>query len=205
MISNQFTEDNWKVSLPEKLDSSSAYSPYLFGYHAARNLLGATALFSSVRISDLLDPAVSGTKSPVERHHLFPKAYLRKLDYAGTYRLNQISNYAFVEWPDNIDISDAAPADYFPELFKGLTDQEKANASYWHALPDQWTTLEYWVFVAKCRKLIADVIRDGYHVLTGDVQPNTGSLAKPSVAELLTDMETLKIEFKETARIPRSS
>lgn len=205
LILNQFTEDYWKVSLPEKLDSSSAYSPYLFGYHAALNLLGATALFSRVRISDLLDPAVSGTKSPIERHHLFPKAYLRKLEYAGTYRLNQIANYALVEWADNVEISDAPPAEYFPELFEGLTDQEKANGSYWHALPDQWTKLEYWDFVVKRRKLIADVIRDGYHVLTGDVQPNTGSIAEPSVAELLADMETLKIEFKETARVPRSS
>ncbi|WP_108389261.1 GmrSD restriction endonuclease domain-containing protein [Yoonia sediminilitoris] len=205
VISNQLTDDYWRVTLPEQLDSSSAYSPYLFGYHAALNLLGATALFSNVRISDLLDPAVSGTKSPVERHHLFPKAYLRSIGFSGTYRLNQIANYAFVEWADNISISDNSPQDYFPDLFNGLTDQEKANASYWHALPDQWHSLEYLDFITQRRKLIADVIRDGFKVLTGDVVPNKSTNAEPSVAELLANMETLRIEFKSTARVPLSS
>lgn len=205
LIGNQLTDDYWSVSLPEQLDSSSAYSPYLFGYHAALNLLGATALFSKVRISDLLDPAVSGTKSPIERHHLFPKAYLRTLSYHGTYRLNQIANYAFVEWADNIAISDDAPSEYFPALFAELTDQERANASRWHGLPDGWTEMEYWDFVTARRKLIAGVIRDGFKVMTGDVQPYVSDRSEPSVAELLADMETLRIEFKSTARVPLTS
>jgi hypothetical protein len=205
LISNQLTDDYWRVSLPEHLDSSSGYSPYLFGYHAALNLLGATALFSKVRISDLLDPAVAGSKAPVERHHLYPKAYLRKQGYNGTYRLNQIANYAFVEWADNIKISDAAPSEYFPPIFDGMTDQEKSNASYWHALPENWYDMEYWDFIGQRRKLIATVIRDGFRVLTGDVEPFTGKVNEPSVSELLHDMETLKIEFKATARVPMSS
>lgn len=205
LISNQLTSDYWKVTLPEKLDSSGAYSPYLFGYHAALNLLGATALFSKVRISDLFDPAVTGIKSPVERHHLFPKAYLKSLGFTGTYRLNQIANYAFIEWADNISISDKAPAEYFPELFAELTDQEKSKAVYWHALPDSWHELEYIDFTVKRRKLIADVIRDGFGVLKGDVTPHDTTLLEPSIAELLVDMETVRIEFKATARVPQSS
>lgn len=205
LISNQLTDDYWRVSLPEQLDSSGAYSPYLFGYHAALNLLGATALFSKVRISDLLDPNVSGSKAPIERHHLFPKAYLRGLGYNGTYRLNQIANYAFVEWADNIEISNAAPSEYFPALFQDLTDQEKSNASYWHSLPHNWQDMEYLEFIAQRQKLIAAVIRDGFRVLTGDVQPFNGKMTEPSVSELLHDMETLKIEFKATARVPMTS
>jgi len=107
---------------------------------------------------------------------------MRSVGFSGTYRLNQIANYAFVEWADNIAISDNAPNDYFPDLFNSLTDQEKANASYWHALPDQWHNLEYLDFIAQRRKLIADVIRDGFKVLTGDVIPNKGAKAEPSVA-----------------------
>ena len=205
LISNQLTDDYWSVSLAEQLDSSSSYSPYLFGYHAALNLLGATALFSKVRISDLMDPAVSAPKAFVERHHLYPKAYLRKLGYSGTYRLNQIANYAFVEWADNIRISDAPPGEYFLPLFEELTDQEKSRASYWHALPDNWQEMEYWEFIEGRRKLIAAVIRDGFRVLTGDIRPYTTAMTTPSVSELLHDMETLKIEFKATARVPRTS
>lgn len=205
LVTNQLTDDYWRVSLPEQLDSSSAYSPILFGYHAALNLLGATALFSKVRIADLLDPAVSGSKAPIERHHLFPKAYLKKQGHSGTYRLNQIANYAFVEWADNIEISDKPPAEYLPPLFDTLTDQERSNAAYWHALPENWQDMEYWEFVSQRRKLIATVVRDGFRVLTGDVQPFTGAINEPSVAELLHEMETLKIEFKETARVPKNS
>ena len=106
IISSQLTEDYWKVSLPQHLDSSAAYSPYLFGYHAALNLLGAKPLFSKLTISELLDPSVSGNKSPIERHHLFPKAYLMRTGYSGTYKINQIANFAFLEWADNNDISD---------------------------------------------------------------------------------------------------
>lgn len=205
LISNQLTEDYWKVTLPDQLDSSSSYSPYLFGYHAALNLLGAKALFSTVRIGDLLDPAVTGTKSPVERHHLFPKAYLKSLGFKGTYRINHIANYAFVEWADNISISDAAPSDYFPDLFGDISDQDKNNAAYWHALPDQWHQLEYLEFIQQRRKMIAVVIRDGFRVLTGDVAPHSSSSVELSVAELLTNMETVRIEFKSTARVPLKS
>ncbi|MDA7591579.1 DUF262 domain-containing protein [Pseudomonadales bacterium] len=59
LIANQLTDDFWKVTLPEQLDSSGGYSPYLFAYHASLNLLNATALFSRVPISNLLDPAAS--------------------------------------------------------------------------------------------------------------------------------------------------
>ena len=205
VISNQLTDDYWRVALPDQLDTSGGYNPYLFAYHASLNLLGATALFSTVKISDLLDPGVSGTKSSIERHHLFPKAYLRSMGFNGQYRLNQVANFAFVEWADNIIISDKAPSDYFPNLVECLTDNEKLNALYWHALPDNWHNLEYLDFIEKRRKLIAEVIRDGFKLLTLDVLPNRTVPVGPSVSELLNDMETLRIEFKSTARVAMSS
>ena len=205
LISNQLTDDYWRVSLPEQLDSSSGFSPYLFGYHAALNLLGATAMFSKVRICDLLDPSVTGSKAGIERHQLFPRAHLRKLGYTGTYRMNQIANYAFIEWADNTNVSDVSPQEYFPAPFNDLTDGEKSKASYWHALPKNWHKLEYWDFISKRRKLIAEVIRDGFKVLADNTQPNTGTITEPSVSELLQTMETLKVEFKATARVPWAS
>jgi hypothetical protein len=206
LIANQLTDDFWEVTLPEKLDSSAAYSPYLFGYYAALNLLGANALFSKIRISDLFDPGVVSTKAPIERHHLFPKAYLKSQGFTGTYRLNQIANFAFVEWADNVDISDQPPSQYFPSLFEGLSDQEKANAVYWHALPDNWCELDYIEFTEQRRKLIAGVVRDGFGVLKGDIPPQLANgRIEPSVAELLLEMETLCVEFKATARVPLTS
>ena len=54
-----------------------------------------------MKINELFDPGVKQTKSPVERHHLFPKAYLSSIGITGTTRTNQIANFAFVEWADN--------------------------------------------------------------------------------------------------------
>ena len=52
------------------------------------------------------------------------------------------------------------------------------------------------------RKLIANIVRDGFAVLTGDKAAFTSAIAEPSVSELLHHMETVRIEFKATARAP---
>ena len=82
-----------------------------------------------------------------------------------------------MEWADNLTISDTAPKDNFPPFFEKLTDQQKAETAYWHALPDSWTSLEYTEFLAQRRKLIAGVIRDGYRVLTEDVVASAEKIA----------------------------
>ncbi len=204
IVGTQFTDDFWSVTLPDQLDSSAAWSPYLFGYYAALNLLDARALFSEMRINDLFDPGVTQTKSPVERHHLFPKAYLSSIGITGTYRTNQIANYAFVEWADNIAISDRKPADYFPEYFERLAPTDRDRAAFWHALPPQWEHMDYFEFVRERRKRIADVVMAGFECLRGD-QPHTlrshDGRDLPTVSDLLRHMETNQVEFKKSARI----
>jgi hypothetical protein len=41
--------------------------------------LGARALYSPLKIADMIDPAVKGAKTAVEQHHLFPRGYLTKI------------------------------------------------------------------------------------------------------------------------------
>lgn len=82
-VRSNFTGDYWKISLPNRLDVSSARSPALFAYWAALNLLDAELLFSDMRIRDLLDPNVNAPRS-IERHHLFPKAHLAQSGYTST-------------------------------------------------------------------------------------------------------------------------
>jgi len=204
IIDTQLTDDYWSVSLPDNLESSGAWSPYLFGYYAALNLLDATALFSSVRISDLLDPSLHGTKSPIERHHLFPKAYLSSIGISGQTRTNQMANYAFVEWADNIDISDRAPADYFREYLDNMDASEEAQARFWHALPDGWESMEYFDFLARRRRLMAEVTKAGFERLAQGPQRVLDSGHLPTVSELLRQMETFHVEFKATARVAQN-
>ena len=199
VIDTQLTSDYWRVTLPDLLDSSAAWSPYLFGYYAALNLLDAKALFSNMKINDLFDPGMKGTKSPVERHHLFPKAYLSSIGITGTYRTNQIANFAFVEWADNIAISDRKPADYFNEYFSALSPADQDDAAFWHALPRGWEQMEYFDFVRERRKMIADVTRQGFEALSADVDHQNPSL--PTVSDLLRQMETVHVEFKKSARV----
>lgn len=165
IVADTFTADYWSITLPNELATSSARSPSLFAYYAALNLLDARGLFSNIKVSELLDPALRGKKSALERHHLFPKAYLTKLNIKGTRETNQIANYALVEWADNIAISDHPPAEYFPRYAQRFSGEELAKMYYWHALPEGWEHLDYYAFLDARRKRLAQVIQDGFSQL----------------------------------------
>lgn len=204
VIDTQLTPDFWSTTLPDLLESSGAWSPYLFAYYASLNLLDAKALFSNMKINDLFDPGLKQTKHPVERHHLFPKAYLSSIGVTGTTRANQIANFAFVEWADNVAISDKKPSEYFPEFFEKLGPSDQEMASFWHALPPDWEHMEYFEFLRARRKRLAAVVKAGFeHLRSGrghDAAAIPG-LQLPTVSDLLRQMETHRVEFKQSARV----
>lgn len=203
-IDTQLTSDFWSVTLPDNLESSAAWSPYLFAYYASLNLLDAKALFSNMRVNDLFDPDLKQVKTPVERHHLFPKAYLSSIGVTGTTRTNQIANFAFVEWADNIAISDKRPSEYFPERFEKLPPTDRADAVFWHALPPKWEHMEYFDFLQARRKLLADVVKAGFEHLRSSSVPVLKPKSRdhlPTVSDLLRSMETQHVEFKKSARV----
>lgn len=161
IIKDALTEDFWNITLPNDLAAATVRSPSLFAYFAALNLLDAQVLFSQMKISELLDPAIREKKSPLEIHHLFPKNYLKKNGITETLDTNQIANYALLEWPDNVDISDLSPKEYLAKYFPRLSK----DMQYWHALPEDWENMQYKDFLVQRRKLIAKVVRDGYQKL----------------------------------------
>lgn len=166
IITDTLTEDFWNITLPNNLATTSARSPPLFAYYASLSLLDARVLFSEMRVAELLDPTLHARKSAIERHHLFPKNYLKKLGITEIRDTNQIANYALVEWSDNIDISDLSPAEYFPQYMARLSDDKiKKEMCYWHALPDGWAEMDYNDFLSVRRKAIANMIRDGFKML----------------------------------------
>jgi hypothetical protein len=202
VIETQLTSDYWSVTLPDQLDSSAAWSPYLFGYYASLNLLDAKALFSHMKIGELFDPGVKQVKQPVERHHLYPKAYLSSIGITGSTKTNQIANFAFVEWADNIAISAAKPSDYFPARMASLAPTDRQQAEFWHALPPGWEHMDYFEFLAARRKRMAAVVRAGFeHLRSGEGHhPGAGGRHLPTVSDLLRHMETHRVEFKMSAR-----
>ncbi len=195
------TNDFWDVTLPNDLATSAPRSPSLFAYNAALVLLGARALFSDVKIADLFDPALHAARNAVERHHLFPKGHLlEKYRLTSTRDTNQIANYAYVEWLDNIAISDAAPASYLPRLIERFSQRELAEMYHYHALPDGWEQMDYRTFLEKRRELMAQITREGYQVLA--FGPREAIKETPfDLATLLENGESDALEFKSTLRI----
>lgn len=160
VIAAELTPDFWTITLPNALESSSASSPYLLAYQAAQVLLKAPVLFSNKAIGDLFDPALRPTKKSLERHHLFPRAYLESRGIDDRKAVNQIANYALLEWPDNIDISDAPPNVYVPKMRARFKGQEWERMCRLHALPEHWESVDYGEFLVQRRRLMAQIIQE---------------------------------------------
>lgn len=168
-VDTALTADYWSIRLPEDLATSSSRGPTLYAYAASLCLLNARVppfvsadvaneQKAAIPIAQLFDPALRPKKAAVERHHLFPRAYLEKQGITGVNRINQIANLCYVEWPENLDISATAPAEYWPRYAAQFTDADRFH----HALPDGWDTMGYEPFLEARRRGIAKVIEAGF-------------------------------------------
>ena len=161
----KFTNDYFDVSLPNDLATSASRSPVWFGYCAALNILGAKVLFSTLTTRELFSPAATGTKNALERHHLFPKAYLGKIGISDDRDRNQNANFAFIEWHDNIEILDTSPAEYMNDQLAKIPASDKPVIYEMHALPNDWEHMDYFDFMKQRRGLMARVIKKGFEKL----------------------------------------
>lgn len=192
--------DFWETTLPNELATASAISPSQFAYHASLVILEAKALFSNLKVAELLNPAITATKSAAEKHHLFPKAYLKTKGISDLRETNQTANYAYLEWGDNISISDKAPEEYLPVYQERFSKSELEQMYYWHALPQDWQSLDYAEFLRARRELIAKVIYDAYQTLTSPIEDLEIDESKV-LEEIIMDGESAHTEFKSTLRI----
>jgi hypothetical protein len=192
------TNDYWEISLPSQLATSASVSPTLFAYQAALVKLDAPVLFSPMTIASLVDPAIRGTKAALEQHHLFPRGYLEERGVDDLKIINQIANFAAVEWPANIKIGKQAPTTYVPALDAAMTGSERERAYRLHALPHLWWEMNYDTFLLERRLRMAKVVREAWNVLRGDLPPAAAPVA--TVAELIAEGENGAVEFKSTLR-----
>jgi len=164
-ISVVLTKDYWEVTLPNELETAAARNTAQFAYYAALCLLEARVLYSKMKVSELLDPTTKAKKTALERHHLFPRKYLQRIGVREKRLINQVANYALVEWSDNIKISDKPPRDYVPELEKRFASDELQQMYDWHGLPSNWYELDYEDFLKERRRRIALIIKSGFERL----------------------------------------
>jgi len=165
IIESQLTSDFWNVTLPMDLATSSFRSPSLFAYYASLNIHNALGLFSKLQVKELLESGLRANKSALERHHLFPKAWLIRNGITEQRDYNQIANFALVEWSDNIAISDKEPKIYLPIYEQRFANDELEKMRYWHALPEDWIDLDYRDFLNQRRKMIAKVVEAAFSKL----------------------------------------
>ena len=76
-----------------------------------------------------------------------------------------MANFALLEWPDNIEVSDAPPAEYVPKLRQRFSEADWQAMHEMHALPPGWETMEYSEFLDERRKRMAAIIRRGFESL----------------------------------------
>jgi hypothetical protein len=191
------TSDFWTITIPNDLATASPRSPSLFAFYAALVLDDANALFSDQKVRSLLDPSVHSTRAAAERHHLFPKAWLKQNGFPNLRETNQIANYALLEWGDNGEIGKKAPQDYLAVMQQRVKPDELVRQYRWHCLPDGWESMSYRDFLVDRRERIASFIANAHDKLRGKEQQPTSV----DVAKLIQMGEGEQIELKSTLRI----
>ena len=197
ICASTLTNDFWSITLPGGLATSAARGPSMFAFFAALNILDARALYSSHNVRDLMNPSIHSTKSSLERHHLFPVAYLKTVGVMDQRDYNQIANFAIVEWGDNTAISASPPSQYVPGLEARFAPAVLQEMYRHHALPLGWHNMDYDAFLKERRSRIAQTIREAYEKLAGKIEPHQGPI---NVPDLIASGETGAIEFKSTLR-----
>jgi hypothetical protein len=104
-------------------------------------------------------------KKALDRHHLFPRAWLESSGISDLKVINQAANYALLEWPENICISDDPPSTYLPQMKARFDETTWKEMCEMHALPYGWEMMSYEEFLPKRRVLMAQVIKRGFEAI----------------------------------------
>lgn len=168
LMNSELTEDYWDITLPQRLTSSSNnYAGKV--YTAAKIFEGDNMLFSKAKLKDHLSPLSKSTKKSIDIHHIFPKNYLIKNGISKDTDYNQQANKIFIEYKDNIKISDKSPAEYWPLMINSLSDFEKEdlmnNYTKKYDLPYEFWNMDYFEFLEMRRKLMALSIKKYFEKL----------------------------------------
>lgn len=172
-VNERLTNDYFDITLvgSEGLAVSGKGNNAWNAYVAALNIMDAKILFSksNLLVSKLFEPGTGGNRKSLEKHHLFPKAHMKAQGYTDA-KINQMANYAFIDWKDNMDILDDAPSVYYPIVCEGRSDEEILRMEEENALPHGWENMPYEDFLVERRKLMAAKIKQAFDLLKKNVE-----------------------------------
>lgn len=171
-VNERLTNDYFDITLlgSDGLAVSGKGNNAWNAYVASLNIMDAKILFSksNLLVSKLFEPGTDGNRKSLEKHHLFPKAYLKSKGYTDA-KINQMANYAFIDWKDNMDILNDAPSVYYPIVCEGKSEEEILRMEEENALPHGWENMAYEDFLAERRKLMAAKIKAAFAQLKKNV------------------------------------
>lgn len=172
-VNERLTNDYFDITLvgSEGLAVSGKGNNAWNAYVAALNIMDTKILFSksNLLVSKLFEPGTDGNRKSLEKHHLFPKAHMKAQGYTDA-KINQMANYAFIDWKDNMDILDDAPSVYYPIVCEGRSDEEILRMEEENALPHGWENMPYEDFLVERRKLMAAKIKQAFDLLKKNVE-----------------------------------
>ena len=168
IMKSELTDDYWNITLPQRLVSSvNNYAGKV--YTVSKIYEGNPMLFSKAKLKNHLNPMIKAPKKSVDIHHIFPKNYLIKNGITDKTDYNQQANKIYIEYKDNIKISDKSPAEYWPLMLDSLNPQEKkttiTNYTEYYELPHEFWKMDYFDFLEIRRKLMAQSIRKYFEKL----------------------------------------
>ena len=169
IVDNEITNDFWEITVPNKLlVSSSKNNALRNAFFACLIRKGAPVLFSDRKVADLFEPSLKLKRKSLEKHHLFPRNYLLEEFKLEKRQINQVANFTYLEYPDNVDISDDPPRVYFNKIREEqYTDKANVLAGMMreHCLPEDFYDMKYEGFLQARRVLMAKVVRETFESL----------------------------------------
>lgn len=171
-INEELTNDFFDITLvgSKGLAVSGSGNNAWNAYVASLNILKNKILFSksNLLVAQLFTDSCHSKRKSLEKHHLFPKNYLKQMGYSKK-EINQMANYAYIDWKDNDYIGDDSPAIYYPPLCTNKPEQEIKLEEENNALPHGWEKMSYDIFLQERRKLMAQKIKQAFEQLKAAV------------------------------------
>ena len=158
-------------------------TPQVFDAAEARSRI-FPILYMLTRVNDVpdfcsglpLSKSNPGLMGDLERHHIFPNAFLRDNGYPNRYQRNALANFTWLTKPCNVEIGATPPEEYFP-LYEAK--HEGVLAAHWIPTDERlWRVENYTEFLAERRKLLANAANDFLDKLL------LGAMDGPSQSEL---------------------
>lgn len=131
---------------PDNFDVSGAGARFFRVLFMITRMGRAKDLFTGIKIKSKM----LGEGFSLERHHIFPKAQLKKYDYDQGIR-NSLGNICFITRDTNQTISDRLPEDYLNEV-----SQTRRRSQWIPDDPQLWKIENYLDFLKERRSLLAE-------------------------------------------------